>query len=87
MGDQAQENVQTSNSCLVFIMLDRPDFSTIQKVCRHKKFKSNLRRNGKLRNLSGAVCVAELVSKVHADLLQHVAGDLPEVHLKKIKKI
>ena len=78
---------------------NRPNSSTIQKVCCHQKLESNLRGNGELWNLSGAVCVADLelkmasimflhryfythlVSEVHADLLQHVAGDLPEVHL------
>ena len=56
--------------------------SAVQEVTGHEQLQRDLGLDGELRDLGGAVGVADLVGEVHAHLLQHVGRDLPEVDLQ-----
>ena len=55
--------------------------STVEEVGRHEELQGDFRWDGELRDLGGAVGVLDLVGEVHADLLEDVRRDLPEVDL------
>jgi len=55
--------------------------SAVEKVGGHEQLQRDLRLDGELWDLGGAVGVAHLVREVHADLLEDVRGDLAEVDL------
>lgn len=45
---------------------------TVQEVGGHEELQGDLRSNGELGDLCGAVGVAHFVGEVHAHLLKHV---------------
>ena len=57
---------------------------TIQKVCSHEELQGDLWGDGELGDLGGAVGEPHFVGEVHADLLQHMRGNLTEVDFVRL---
>jgi hypothetical protein len=55
--------------------------SAVEEICRHEELESDLRRDGELGDLSGAVGVSSFIGEVHADFLKYVTWNLSEIDL------
>ena len=53
---------------------------TVQEVCSHEQLQGDLWGNGELGDLGGAVGEPHFVGEVHANLLQHMRGNLSEIN-------